>query len=782
MGRKLCMGCMREYDERNGVCPNCGADNRGIPRDASQLRPGIYLKQGRYLVGLSLGSNKYNITYIGCDIKTGEKIVIKEYFPREYCSRQKESGQVKITDKQNYEAFQRGTKDFSRDGQDMIALRNPGMVRMRDVFTENGTVYQVMDYLEGNTLGEILNGQTFSMEDTLSVMLPVIETVCALHKQGILHLNIHPDNVFLLSTGEVILMDIGRWNCNLAKSGIEAEVNDYQAPELRIRDIQMEAGADIYSICAIMYQMLTGNTPLSSVERMQEDHMLSPKQQGAVINDSQDNIIMNGLEPDYLRRTSSMDIFYEQLTSVRMVERILPEVKKEAPKQARAKRSTYAQESERSTSEKKSGGKNMFFFAIPCLVIIIAAVGIFAVKSKKSTPNTNVTVAKNDVKTAPNIVGAKIENAKKELEEAKIILNIQDAEEVKKGETPGTIVSQEPAAGKKLNQDNKSISVTVLSKKVSIQDVFQDVLDLDSENIYKHKYSKEQERRLVDKFINVYSLEKESYIIPGYLIQIDEGTPDNGKKLAEDGEILQYKPITIVKSKGQSEDGKGKATGRKAGDIIGENPETIGTWAEENEFYYGISNKERYTIYPISKGDVAAVKINGKPVKKKDIKDTQVEKWDEVELVLSKGPKKVTLKDNYYSGKTRAEVKKYLKKNELDAAFTKTTYSDTVPEGQIIGENNIDSPYDDDQISAEQKNKDGSRAKYYQGDTISFTVSLGEKPQPVMTEAKSNTGGSGSNSGGSSSSGTKRRRTITKPKTSTKKKTPNQNSNGNSLE
>ena len=73
----------------------------------------------------------------------------------------------------------------------------------------------------------------------------------------------------------------------------------------------------------------------------------------------------------------------------------------------------------------------MFFFAIPCLVIVIAAVGIFAMKSKKSTPNTNVTVAKNDTKTVPNIVGANIENVKKELEEAKITLNIQDAEEVK---------------------------------------------------------------------------------------------------------------------------------------------------------------------------------------------------------------------------------------------------------------------------------------------------------------------------------------------------------------
>ena len=763
MSRKLCMGCMREYDARNGVCPNCGADDRGIPRDASQLKPGMYLNQGRYLIGLSLGSSKYHITYIGCDIKTGEKIVIKEYFPREYCSKQTENGLVRITGKQNSEAFQQGIQAFSRDGQKMISLRTPGIVRMRDVFTENGTMYQVMDYLEGNTLGEIIKGQTFSMEETLAILLPVIETLCNLHKQKVLHLNIHPNNVFLLSTGEVILMDIGRWNCNLAKSGMEAEVNDYQAPELRIRDIQKEAGADIYSICAIMYQMLTGNTPLSSIERMHGDHMLSPKQQGADINTSQDNIIMNGLEPDYLRRTSRMEVFLDQLTSVRMIERILPEVEKTVSKSDRQRRSTHPQESE-STPAKKSGGKNVLFFAIPCLLIVIAAVGIFTIKSKKSASNNGVTIAKNDTKTAPNIVGANVEDVKKELE-GKIVLNITDSKEVKDGDNPDTIVLQEPEAGEALNQENKSINVTVLSKKISIKTA----LEADGNykhNIYGHKYSEDLETMLGKSF-NIYSAEEQSYIIPGYLVRVAEGTTDNNKELTEDGEILKYKPITLIKSKGQSEEGKGDETGRKEKDIIGENPEKIGKWAENNKFYYGISDEEEYSVYPTTKGEVASVKVNGKSVKK----DTEIKKWDEVELVLSKGPKRAQLKKNYWSGKTSTEVENYLEGKKLTAKFT-YAYSSTVPKEQIIEENTVDSPYDDDQIDAEQKKDDGSRYKYYQGDTVKFTVSLGEKPQPVTTEARPSTGGSGS--GGSSrrsSSGSGKKTKTSKPgNNGTKKK------------
>lgn len=755
MSRKLCMGCMREYDARNGVCPNCGADDRGIPRDASQLKPGMYLNQGRYLIGLSLGSGKYHITYIGCDIKTGEKIVIKEYFPREYCSRQTENGLVRITGKQNSEAFQQGIQAFSRDGQKMVSLRTPGIVRMRDVFTENGTMYQVMDYLEGNTLGEIIKGQTFSMEETLAILLPVIETLCNLHKQKVLHLNIHPNNVFLLSTGEVILMDIGRWNCNLAKSGMEAEVNDYQAPELRIRDIQKEAGADIYSICAIMYQMLTGNTPLSSIERMHGDHMLSPKQQGADINTSQDNIIMNGLEPDYLRRTSRMEVFLDQLTSVRMIERILPEVEKTVSKSDRQRKSTHPQESE-STTAKKSGGKNVLFFAIPCLLIVIAAVGIFTIKSKKSTSNNGVTIAKNDTKTAPNIKGANVEDVKKELE-GKITLNITDAEEVKNGDKLGTIVSQNPKAGEALTQD-KIINVTVISEEISIKKALEED-DNYKHNIYGHKYSEDLETMLKKSF-NIYSAEEQSYIIPGYLVRIAEGTTDNNKELTEDGEILKYKPITLIKSKGQPETEKGVETGRKAENIIGENPEDIGKWAEKNKFYYGISDEEEYSVSPTTKGEVASVKVNGKSVKE----DTKIKKWDEVELVLSKGPKKAKLKENYWSGQTSEEVEKYLNEKNLKADVTKGVYSNTVPKGQIIGENAVDSPYNDDQIDAEQKKKGGSRYKYYEGDTVKLTVSLGEKPQPVTTEARPSTGGSVS--GGSSrksSSGSRKKTKTSKP-------------------
>lgn len=723
MSRKLCMGCMTEYDTHQcGVCPQCGAVNSGIPKDASHLKPGTQLKQGRYIAGLSIDSGKYNITYIGCDVQTKQKVVIKEYFPREYCSRQKNSNQVEVKRESASGMFEQGCEEFSRNGQEMFLTKIPGMVRMRELFAENGTVYEIMDYLDGSTLEESLKGQKMSMGEVLSIMFPVIETVCRLHEKGIFHLNIHPGNIFLLRTGEVFLMDIGRWKCNLEKKSKETTVNDYQAPELRIRDAQIGAGADIYSLCAVMNQMLRQE------KKKTETY------------ESQYNSMMNGLEPDVLRRTVSAEQLLNELLSVRRIERVPVEEKKASLKSSYAKESVSTSKN-RDDSIRKSNGKNILFFAVPCFLIVIAAIGIFAVKSKKSASDNPTAIVKSDGKTVPNIVGSDVKTAEKTLKEQGITLTITDSEKAS-GEEVDKIISQSPEAEKSLD-DSKTINVTVGAKETTIAN------ELGTKNVYGHSY-KENENTLskLAAVFNPYTVSEESYIIPGYLIRIDQGDQEKHEKLGIDEKILQYKPITFVKSIGQKNLKTGQKTKKKVEDIKGENPmdSNIADWAENYQFYYGISDEEEYSVYPTSKGEVADIEINrdGNKIKVKD--KTAIETGDEVVLILSKGPKKAKLESEYWTGKTKDSVTKYLKKYHIKTKF-KGEYSDSIEKGMIIGESSIESPYKSADIDASQKNKDGSKAQYYEGDTINLIVSIGAKP--VITEYKPSTGGGNSSSGGS---------------------------------
>ena len=216
-------------------------------------------------------------------------------------------------------------------------------------------------------------------------------------------------------------------------------------------------------------------------------------------------------------------------------------------------------------------------------------------------------------------------------------------------------------------------------------------------------------------------------------------------------------------------------TKKKVEDIKGENPmdSNIADWAENYQFYYGISDEEEYSVYPTSKGEVADIEINrdGNKIKVKD--KTAIETGDEVVLILSKGPKKAKLESEYWTGKTKDSVTKYLKKYHIKTKF-KGEYSDSIEKGMIIGESSIESPYKSADIDASQKNKDGSKAQYYEGDTINLIVSIGAKP--VITEYKPSTGGGNSSSGGSrrkSSGGSSRKNGGSSSNTKTNQSKPN---------
>ena len=119
----------------------------------------------------------------------------------------------------------------------------------------------VMPYLNGKTLeAAIAEKKRFSITETLALMMPVMDITDRLHQKGILHLNIHPGNIFLVDSGEVILMDSGRYSRSFVDAPMETigENSRYQAPEIRNLHEKIDGSVDVYSICTIMYEMITG--------------------------------------------------------------------------------------------------------------------------------------------------------------------------------------------------------------------------------------------------------------------------------------------------------------------------------------------------------------------------------------------------------------------------------------------------------------------------------------------------------------------------------------------
>ena len=247
--------------------------------------------EGKYLVGPVLGQGGFGITYVGYDLNMEAKIAIKEYFPVELVSRDTPtmhgdrvlslSGEKSVT-------YKAGLKKYVAEAQNVSQFSEiPGVVSVKDFFYANETAYIVMEYIDGISLKDYLKekGGRLTEEETLAIMKPVLEALVQVHKSGIIHRDISPDNIMLTFEGSghnkiqsVKLIDFGaaRMTAKNDQKSLTIILKHGYAPEEQYRT-HGEQGpwTDVYALCAVLYRMLTGETPVPAMDRMFKDELKS---------------------------------------------------------------------------------------------------------------------------------------------------------------------------------------------------------------------------------------------------------------------------------------------------------------------------------------------------------------------------------------------------------------------------------------------------------------------------------------------------------------------------
>ncbi len=285
-----CKGCMEDFDARYDVCPYCGTLKNAAKRDISHITPGTVLG-GNYETGLAIGQDRCTITYVGYDLEHQSRVIIKEYFEKMRCHRVAD-GSVITIDESDQAVFEKGCRIFYGDTRDMMKLNLPGMASVRYLFTENNTVYIVMNYMEGDTLAhDIIQKGRYTFDEAKGILAPVMDTVYQLHKGGMVHCDIQPDNIFLMNSGEVKLMECGRHTLDASRTS--EEKNCFQAPELGVPNGKVTSQADIYSMNAVLYRMVTGVNPEPVTESRRREHGILLRKSGAAERDAA--VILNGL-------------------------------------------------------------------------------------------------------------------------------------------------------------------------------------------------------------------------------------------------------------------------------------------------------------------------------------------------------------------------------------------------------------------------------------------------------------------------------------------------------
>ena len=272
MEEKRCLGCMQL--KNSPVCPHCGW-NEDAPVAAHLLPPGTVL-QGKYEIGRALGQGGFGITYLGWDQILEIPVAIKEYYPSGAVSRDNAvTTTVSLIRPDDNGEFEVNRSRFLREAQILAKLESvPEVVQVKNFFLENGTAYIIMGYVRGITLQRYIQqrGGRLSVEETFAILRPVIHAMDRVHKIGLVHRDISPDNIMLQPGGQPRLIDFGAAH----KSSRESDMKSTQAVlkygfapmEQYQRRGNLGPWTDVYAICATAYYCLTGKTPPHATDRI----------------------------------------------------------------------------------------------------------------------------------------------------------------------------------------------------------------------------------------------------------------------------------------------------------------------------------------------------------------------------------------------------------------------------------------------------------------------------------------------------------------------------------
>lgn len=412
----ICQNCFQETDTNEARCPHCGEPPLRVPSRSPRCLPHQTILNGRYLIGRVLGEGGFGITYLALDLVSGERVAVKEYFPVDLASREYSSmlhATLSVRTGEAEEHFRNGFRRFEREAGILRQLNDkPGIVSVRDYFPENGTAYIVMTYIEGPTLARFIKENDFpaptrdasgrepaspmSYQEAFRLMRPVMESLRDVHKAGIIHRDIAPDNLLVSknlgndsSKNRLILIDFGSAKAEQASHtnrSMTVMVKHGYAPEEQYR-IHGGQGpwTDIYALCATLYYMISGIVPVDAIERLIEDKLVPLRKIG--VPEAFSRIIERGMNVRASERYQSVEELLADLDAAEKAEATEREAamreakKREAEKKAAAQivspDKTAAEVREKESEVKPKPRRRLWVIAALLVILAFGAVRIF---------------------------------------------------------------------------------------------------------------------------------------------------------------------------------------------------------------------------------------------------------------------------------------------------------------------------------------------------------------------------------------------------------------------
>ncbi len=225
-----------------------------------------------------LGHGGFGITYLGWNVTLDIPVAIKEYFPADLATRERNLSVVPQT-AQAAPDFQWGLERFLDEARILARLQHPAIVRIHHFFEAHRTAYIAMDYVEGDSLSAYLKRKgTLSERELKGILDPLLSALEVVHGADFLHRDIKPANIILRAKdGSPVLLDFGaaRQAMGARSRSVTSIVTPGYAPiEQYSTRAAQGAWTDIYALGGVCYRALTGEVPFDATDRMRNDPLV----------------------------------------------------------------------------------------------------------------------------------------------------------------------------------------------------------------------------------------------------------------------------------------------------------------------------------------------------------------------------------------------------------------------------------------------------------------------------------------------------------------------------
>jgi serine/threonine protein kinase len=224
-----------------------------------------------YKIQSLLGEGHFGLTYLAQDTQDKTLVAIKEYFPNQLVKRDQTDYTLQPKSLELTEDFVWGLRQFVQEAERLAQLEHPNIVRVLRVFEAFNTAYFVMEYELGRNLGEVMASQNMTEEQLISFVRPLLEGMETIHQAGYLHQDIKPANIYIRDKDNTpVLIDFGaaRYELGSHSGCLTTRGTIGYTPYEQFDGSQQGAWTDIYSLGAVLYQLISAQAPPEATDRL----------------------------------------------------------------------------------------------------------------------------------------------------------------------------------------------------------------------------------------------------------------------------------------------------------------------------------------------------------------------------------------------------------------------------------------------------------------------------------------------------------------------------------